>query len=39
MHFADTPSITKEFLKKMEKINIKSIEIKQAPQEMLFSKN
>jgi len=39
MHFADTSSITKEFLKKMEKINIKSIEIKQAPQEMLFSKN
>ena len=39
MHFADTPSITKEFLEKMEKINIKSVELKQAPQEILFSKN
>jgi L-ascorbate metabolism protein UlaG (beta-lactamase superfamily) len=37
MHFADNPSITKEFLEKMEKINIKSVEIKCAPQEINLS--
>jgi len=39
MHFADNPSITREFSKKMKKLNIKSVEITQAPQEILFSKN
>lgn len=38
MHFADNPSITKEFSEKMEKLNIASVEINFPGQEIDFSK-
>ena len=38
MHFADDTFITKEFSEKMNKLNIKSVEIQRAGQEINFSK-
>ena len=39
MHFGDNVLITKEFLEKMEKLNIRSVEIEYPGQEINFSKN
>ncbi|MBC8059656.1 MAG: MBL fold metallo-hydrolase [Clostridiaceae bacterium] len=39
MHFADNLLVTKEFSAKMEKLNIKSIEIKYPSEEINYSKN